>query len=291
MNVEFLFDYHTQTLEHGFEKPLRIEETIQAAIKGSLSAICLTDHYPLPSGFIDPTEEKDCAMPMSWYEDYQDQVTELIAKYRQEIRICRGAEFDWLPGYAGWTTKEIKRWPFDYVIGAVHFLGEIKNEKGRRNFLLDYREDEFLNGVRYFGGIRPLIEKYFGEVRAMILSGLFDCVGHIDLIKKYNDGSLFSEADGWYIEVVLETLDAIAESEMILEINTSGWDKKCGFAYPSLWILEEAKKRNISLTIGSDGHTPETIGRNLEKAVLLAKKAGYKKLMKFRQRKKMEVTI
>lgn len=286
-----LFDFHTQTLEHGLDKSLRAGETVQAAIDKKLSAICLTDHYPLPPGFADPTKEKDCAMPMSRYEEYQRQVGGFIKRYSKQIQVLRGAEFDWLPEYRDWTEKEIKRWPFDYVIGSVHFVGKIKDRQEERNFILDYTKEEFDNGLRYYGGIRQLVKVYYKTLRDMVISGLFDGVGHLDLIKKYNDGTYFNECDEWYRQEVLKTLDVIAETGMTMELNTSGWFKICNALYPSRWILEKAYKRRIYLTIGSDGHKPEEIGRSLDKAVMLAKSAGYRFLARYRDRKRELIEI
>lgn len=286
-----LFDFHTQTLEHGLNKPLRVEETIRAAINKKLSDICLTDHYPLPPGFADPTKKRDCAMPMSRYEEYQRQVGGSIKRYSKQIQVLRGAEFDWLPDYSSWTEEEIKRWQFDYVIGSVHFAGEIEDEWGKRPFAVDYKKEEFDRGLRYYGGMRQLTAVYYRKVREMVISGLFDTVAHLDLIKKYNDGSYFEGKQDWYKREVLETLDVIARVGMAMELNTSGWFKVCKAPYPSRWILVEAYKRGINLTIGSDGHKPEEIGRNLDEAVMLAKSAGYKFLARYRDRKRELIEI
>ncbi len=286
-----LFDYHIQTLEHGLDRSLRIEETIESAIKRGLSAISLTDHFPLPPDFPDPTEEKDCAMKWSLYAEYRKLTKAAQEKYKDRIGITFGAEFDWLPDYSKWIKKQLSFYPFDYVIGSVHFLGKINDEKGERNFVLDYTKEEFLRGLRFFKNIKNLANAYYKNINDMVKSGLFDCVGHIDLIKKYNYGSLFSEDEEWYTNLVSSVLDSIASSEMLIEINTSGFDKECKMQYPSLWILKEAKRRNIGLTMGSDAHTPDRVGRNLGRAVDLAKKAGYQKLSRFVNREKLEVKI
>jgi len=286
-----LFDCHTHVLEHGFQKSLKVKETVRAAIAKDLSAICLTDHYPLPSGFHDPTCKKDCAMSLTLYSDYQQEVRKIIKKFGSRIEILKGVEFDWLPEYKLWIKKQIKKWNFDYVIGSVHFLGKIEDGKGRRNFILDYKEEELKKGITFLGGIKPFVKKYYQQIQSMAKSGLFDCIGHLDLIKKYNTGSFFSEDEQWYQSAVLETLEVIKKVNMVVEINTSGLDKKCKKSYPSLWILQEAKKRDIPIAIGSDAHTPETIGRNLEAAVRLAKTAGYLSLVKFINREKKEVVI
>lgn len=284
-------DYHTHVIEHGLTKPRRVGEIVQAALDRGLSTICLTDHYPLPPGYDDPTDEKDCAMSLADYPIYQQEVTQAIEEFGDRISIRRGAEVDWLPEHAEWTQQQVNGWPFDYVMGSVHFIGRIADSLGQRNFLLDYKEEEFRRGVEFFGGIEPLVCFYYAEIQAMARSGIFDGVGHLDLVKKYNDGSLFSGNETWYRVVVTNTLDVIAQSGMSIEINTAGLDKKCQEAYPSLWILQGARARNIPLTISSDGHVPEIIGRNLSSAVELAKAVGYDHLIEYEKRLRIAVQI
>lgn len=283
---KYLFDYHTQTLEHGKGKVPQIAETIEAAIARGLSAICLTDHFAFPPGFIDPTDDARVAYPQ-----YAEKVQLMKDRYKNQIEVLYGTEFDWLPEYEDWISEQMKRYPFDYVIGSVHFLGKIKDEKGERNFCIDYTKYEHLRGISYYGGVQGFVTAYFKEYRCMIQTGLFNGAGHLDLVKKYNDGSIFSETDTWYRKEVISTLDVLAQSSMVMEINTSGWERVCQVQYPSLWILKEARKRGIPVTLGSDAHIPEHVGRNITKAVQIAQQAGYTSLARFTKRQKEEVGL
>jgi len=81
-----------------------------------------------------------------------------------------------------------------------------------------------------------------------------------------------------------------------MEINTSGLLTHAKEQYPSKWIIVEAKKRNIPLTIGSDFHrdknrSTQQVDASLEYALSLAKKVGYKSVMIFKKRKQIEVEI
>lgn len=283
---KYLIDYHTQTIDHGDNKPLLLKETIEAAIKQRLIAICLTDHFPLPPNFQDSTHDGRVQYP-----DYYWKAIGTKETFKGKIEVDVGAEFDWFPMYREWISDQINKYEFDYLIGSVHFLGKIKDESGERNFCHDFSYEEFMSGLKYYKDIKTLVCKYYQEVRNMIDSGLFDGVGHIDLIKKFNDGSLFNQNEEWYKDQVFQTLDVLTNSSMVMEINTSGWDKKCKEQYPSLWILEDAYKRGIPITIGSDAHTPEKIGSNLDKAIVLAKQAGYTSLVRFKKRKPIIVEI
>ena len=117
-----LFDYHTQSLAHEKGSKLKIEETIKAAIKKSLSAICLTDHFPLPPDFIDLTEDVRVRYP-----DYVEKVLNAKEKYKNDIEVLLGAEFDWLEGYETWIDKEINKNTILTI--NLFFNMKIKNKK------------------------------------------------------------------------------------------------------------------------------------------------------------------
>ena len=274
---KYLFDYHAQSLAHEKGSKLKIEETIKAAIKKSLSAICLTDHFPLPPDFIDLTEDVRVRYP-----DYVEKVLNAKEKYKNDIEVLLGAEFDWLEGYETWIDKEINKYPFDYCIGSVHYIGK---------FPLDYTKEYFNKLVKAYGGIKIVIQKYFQLVRDMASSKFFDAVGHLDRIKVFNDGSYFLEGEEWYRKEVKNTLDVISKNVITMELNTSGIDKACKEQYPSTWILKDAKKKGINLTLGSDAHIPYKVGKNLDKAIDIAQQAGYTSLERFIKRKKIEVKI
>ena len=285
-------DWHTQTIAHGSypETPLLVEQTVKAAMQFGLERICLTDHYPLPPDFIDPTKDQDCSMPREWYfRRYLDEVGIVQEQFAQDCEVLYGAEFDWLRDYQNWTQLQTNTRQYDYLIGSVHF---VPDDSGKY-WIIDYTKEVFEQGVKAFGGIQPLVQAYYREVRAMIRSGLFDGAGHIDLIKKYSqlDDPLFDRQSAWYRGEVTQTLDVLAASTMSMEINTAGWEKQCAEQYPAQWILKEGRSRNIPLTIGSDGHKPEEIGRKLDRAVKLARQVGYESLAVYKARKQLLVSI
>lgn len=272
-----LFDYHTQALDHGIRKVLRIEETVDAAMDKGLSAICLTDHFPLPKDFADKTNDIRIMYP-----EYVEKVFQAREKYKDQIEILFGVEIDWLEGYEDWISKEVKKYPFDYVIGSVHYIA---------GYPIDYTDRWFKELVNKSGGIKKVVSKYYQEIRNVIASNFFDGLGHLDRIKRYSVDIYFREDEDWYREEIDKTLGILQKSRMVMEINTSGLTKPFASTYPSPWILKEAKKRDIKIIIGSDAHTPENVGKDLDRAVELAKSVGYQKLVRFEKRKKTEVII
>ena len=75
-------------------------------------------------------------------------------------------------------------------------------------------------------------------------------------------------------------LDALAASGRALELNTDRVSDPAGVMYPSLDILRAACARGIPLTINSDAHEPEHVGRLWDEAIGLAREAGYRETLR-----------
>jgi len=79
-------------------------------------------------------------------------------------------------------------------------------------------------------------------------------------------------------------LEAIAASGAAIEINTAGWHVPAGEAYPSLSLLRRAFAREIPVVISAYAHTPQHLLRDFEKAIALAREAGYSEVVRFERR-------
>ena len=113
----------------------------------------------------------------------------------------------------------------------------------------------------------------------MARSGLFDFLGHPDLIKKF---SYTPEGDlrRFYDPVI----DAIVEGGAAIELNTAGFHKPCAEQYPSAEFLQIAAQAGIAITISSDAHAPDEVARDFDKALALVREAGFTELARFEKR-------
>ena len=285
---QILINFHMHST--GSDGRLSPEQVVLESINGGISHMCFTDHYPLPPKTKD--QEKKIFSRKNFHNpEYGAEIKRLQEKYKDKITIGFGAEICWVPGQEEWIRQEIKRNNFDHVIGSVHLIFFNDTEY----FSIDHgREgkETWLGFCERFGGIKKLVKEYYKQTRAMVKSQLFNCVGHFDLIKMYNkEQDLFKEDEGWYKEEVLKTLDVISKHKIALEINIRGLVKITQAPYPSLWILKEAKKRNIDLTIGTDCHADGEVNLNIDKALELAKEAGYTSLVRFKNQERFEVPL
>lgn len=262
-------DYHTHSKYCRHAKG-ESEEYVRAAVNIGLAEIGCSDHAPLPDNY-DPQHRMTLE---DYYSSYAPEVSELVERYRGKIVIRRGIECDFLVWTDQWTRKFIAENDFDFVIGSVHFVGENGSEKA-------------LFGPSYESSELPgLYEEYYHAVRESAESGLFDIIAHLDLVKKL--GPCTSRAID---EVLWQALEQIRKADLCLEINTSGWRRKENEAYPAGRILSFARDLAIPLTLGSDAHTPEDVGRDFDRALALIDKYGRGKVSVFEKRQRREMKV
>ena len=264
-----LVDYHThnQLCKHADGT---LEEYVQHAIKIGLKEIGLADHSPMPNDW-------DIEVRMyeeQFWNNYKPTVLALREKYKNRITIKFALEGDFFPGTEAWVREFNAKSEFDYVIGSVHYLGEW----GFDNPLYVGKFDNV--------DIDEVYISYYDYIKRSAQSGLFDIVGHCDLVKK------FGHRPKKNIEEVLrETFKVVKESGMAVEINTSGLRKPVKEVYPSEQILKIVSEYGIPLTLGSDAHTPTDVGRDFDLAKQLVEKYGKDKISLFTKRERSEVKI
>lgn len=160
--------------------------------------------------------------------------------------------------------------PFDYVIGSVHIVDYI-----------DIFQHTFYEG-------RSKDETYKQYLKYMIhclkTHDNIDSLGHIDYISRYSpyeDKEIYYEDYSDYIDEVLKIL---AFKEKAMEIN-SRRIKDANAVKNLMTIYKRFYELGGRLvTIGSDAHTPEAVGKNLYKAKEIAEECNLKPVY-FKERK------
>lgn len=264
-----IVDYHTHTElckhAHG-----GVEDYVRKAIDRGFDEVGCSDHAPLP-------EEYDDIHRMTleeYFSSYAPSVTEAIEKYHKRIRIKRGIEVDFLEWAAEWNAKFIAENDFDFVIGSVHFVGPHGEEKPL--FGREYDSSE----------IESLYEGYFVELANSAKCGMFDIIGHCDIVKKFG---AFSSRH--VEELTREALHQIKKAGLCIEINTSGLRRPEHEPYPSEKVLAIAHELKIPLTLGSDAHSPDQVGMDFDVAIGLIEKYASGKISVFDRRKRTELKV
>ena len=245
-------DYHTHTplCHHASGTP---EAYVDAALNAGLTEYGISDHAPVGEGFFDDWRMlyRDLPLYFNWLDRAE-------AHAAGRIPIRRGMECDWFPDCRPWIEQLRAQHPWDYFIGSVHYLGtwDFDNPK----WLGRWAETD----------VDEAWQRYWKEYSAMAESQLFDILAHPDLVKKF-----CHQPSGDLRRFYEPAIEAIAVSGCAIELNTAGWHKPCAAAYPAADFLELARAAGIPLVISSDAHAPDEVGRDFDKAITLAKAAGY----------------
>ncbi|SFP66280.1 histidinol-phosphatase [Hydrogenimonas thermophila] len=241
-----------------------VDEYVEKAILEEIDIFGFSDHAPM---------NFDTRYRMSFDEmdAYENDIKNVKEKYADKIEILLGYEVDYLPGYMD---ERVLNANVDYLIGSVHFIDK-----------WGFDNPEFIG--KYEGAdIDTIWQEYFNLVENMAKTGLFDIVGHLDLIKVFK---FLPKKD---IRLIAKNaLDAIKKSGMAIEINAAGYRKPIGEAYPSRELLEMAYERDIPITFGSDAHKPEQVGYKKDDIKRVAESVGYNYVVYFKNRERIMVNF
>jgi len=268
MNIKFNLHTHTKYCDGSKDA----EDMIEAAIKFNYQIIGISSHGPLPFS-------SDWTMKKEDLNIYIEEVKKLKKKYKKDIKVLLGLELDYIPDYKlDYIDKKIFK-SLDYWIGSIHFLGQYKNKE---YWTVDYNLNELKKGIQesFEGDVEKAVIQYYKHMEDLVKNYKPDILGHLDLIKKNNEGNtFFSEKESWYRKSISSLLNKVEKSNTVVELNTGG--KYRGYTenyYPSNWILEEIKNRDIPVTISRDAHDIDSLDFEYEDSIKLLKIIGFNKI-------------
>jgi len=262
MPIRCDYHMHTPLCKHAAGP---MEAYIERGIELGLQEIGFADHNPLPDG-----RSANVRMAEVELDYYVERVTDLRYRYRGKIDVMLGLEIDYVDGLEDYVAKQVASYPWDYIIGSIHFLDNACREPSWPR--------------RYPGDPHQLYSRYFTLMRRLVRSGFCDIIAHFDVVKR--SGHLPGEREA---DDVAQTLQTIKDDGLSLEINTSGYrhaELPEPQPYPTLPIVEQALALGIPLTVNSDAHAPEQVGLQFATIEGFLRRKGCAQLAKFDLRKR-----
>ncbi len=262
------FDYHVHETHSRDAREATIPSYVKAAEANGVEEVCFTTHLI--------TEGPDVKLSIqeNEFEEYIESIRTI--NETTDVILKPGLEIDYIPGDQSRIERILEEYNWDYILGSVHLVGEW--DVGSRK-----RSPGFFEG-------RKLVEStydYYSLYTEAIETGLFDMMSHPDYWRRYHHNAR-PEPARWeeYSEACLDAIDALKSHGMGVEVNTSGLRHEHGIQYPIREFLEAVNRVGIrNVTIGSDSHTPETLGFWLVEAVDLLRDVGFKNIASFKGRK------
>jgi len=234
-------DYHVHVVGHGDREHTKKEiiPFLEKAVEVGLKEIGFADH--------------DFYLANLTFQHYKD-----LIEYFPQLKVRVGLEVDYYPDQENYLGDLLKSYEYDYVIGSVHNIGD-----------WNFDHPDYIDEYRNWDP-EVLYEEYFYILAKSINSGLFNITGHLDLIKVFN----YRIEAGRLLSMVEPLLDLIKGRGMAVEINTNGLFKPVAELYPSLDIIKLAVEKKVPLTISSDAHRAEDVGRKNSMVVQLLRELG-----------------
>lgn len=262
-----MIDYHNHTklCKHAEGE---VHQYVETAISLGITEMAFTDHMPLPNDFdiAHRMSEKEMDIYINWLKQVQSQYP--------EIKILFGIEADYYEGFEKYIARFLNNYDFDLVIMSIHFLKNWPEESWVFNYDFPNRSFE------------DIYAEYLKTIIKGVKTGLFDIVGHLDIIKK--PGQLLFKL---VPDLVSEVLKTVNKNNMVLEINSSGYRKKVNEPYPSLDMLCMIKEIEVLICVGSDSHSPQQVGFMFEDIYTSLIQSGIENLTHFEGRKKILKSI
>jgi histidinol-phosphatase (PHP family) len=258
------YHIHTHLCRHAEGEP---REYVERAIALGMTEMGFADHLPFLAGWA-PSHDvtDDWSMGLDELDDYVSVVHDLAREFTSDLHILVGIEADYIEETLAETAAVLEQYPFDYTIGSVHIVGG--------HFPFDH--PDMLEQLPLYGIDRIYLESLALAERAAA-SGLFDIIGHLDHAKKF--GHPPEDAEG-VAAAASSALRAIKRAGSALELNTAGWRKPVGEAYPAPDLLAAAADLDIPLILGSDAHRPGEVGYEFGRAAAVAREAGYSAVLR-----------
>ncbi|MEX0757814.1 MAG: histidinol-phosphatase [Acidimicrobiia bacterium] len=201
-------------------------------------------------------------------------VEAIVAAKDRGLPVKLGLEIDFFPDTIGAVLELLEPYPWDFLIGSVHWLGGWAIDSSTSLFGWDRK------------GLEWTWERYFDLAVELAASGSVDVLAHIDLPKKYGK-RLPAEPIERYEEVVA----AAAGSGTAVEVSSQGLRKPAAEVYPSPMFLRGFFDGGVPITLASDGHFPHEAGEGHAEVVAAARAAGYTTYLRFDRRRSYPVEL
>ncbi|MCX7837752.1 MAG: histidinol-phosphatase [candidate division WOR-3 bacterium] len=259
-------DYHIHP-GYSLDAEGSLEDYIKIAIKLNYKEIGFTPHLEISKKRKETDDyvrlnNKIVDMRSDWLSYYFAEIERLRKRYK-EIKIKAGIEVGYYPEEEEEIREIIKKYPFDYILGAVHSLDAIS--------ITESKENEKL--IKNFPDVNIYLERYFQLLKKAIESKIFTHIAHIDMYKKFGYKFFGDRIKEKGLKYLKEILKLIKKNNISLEINTSGLRQPFKEIYPSEEIIKLSKKIGIKkFIIGSDTHYLKDFGDYIHWGYLMSKK-------------------
>jgi histidinol-phosphatase (PHP family) len=257
-----VLDYHLHLWPHDeSETPLSLEQLAaycEKAQAAGVTELAVTEHLfrfrqaEAALGGFWADDRVPAALQASMAEYWEFHATADLDDYVQcaqeakaaGLPIVIGLEVDHYQGRMDEVAALLSGYPFDVLLGSVHWLGAWRFD----DIDVPLQMDEWSTRA-----VDACWEQYTEMLEELAASGACDVLAHPDLIKVA--GYVPDAPAEWWDRMA----EAAASSGMAAEVSSAGWRKPVGEQYPARALLERFAARGVPFTTASDAHRLEQV--------------------------------
>jgi histidinol-phosphatase (PHP family) len=191
------------------------------------------------------------------------------------LPVKLGLEVDFHPGTEQAVMELIAPYPWDFLIGSVHWMGgwDFTLRQGPREF--ERR------------GVDQVWRDYFALETQLAAAGMVDVLAHADVIKKLGLRPARELLEELYRPVVA----AAAASGLAVEVSSAGLRRASAEIFPAPSFLAMFNRAGVPITLASDAHVPDDAAAGHEEVVAAARAAGYTEHLRYTARSRVATPL
>jgi histidinol-phosphatase (PHP family) len=187
-----------------------------------------------------------------------------------------GLEVDYYPGQMDDVSVLLAQYPFDVLIGSVHWLGT-------------WQFDDIDNPREMLEWTTRDVDQCWADyaiaLEELCASNSVDVLAHPDLIKVAGN---YASDPGEYWELMA---CAAAQADVSVECSSAGWAKPVGEQYPAEGFLDRLVAMGVTFTTASDAHRLERVGERADELAGLLEARGVTQLASYTLRQRRLVPL
>jgi histidinol-phosphatase (PHP family) len=226
----------------------------------------------------DPNPALRSAMAATWASEDRidlDRYIEVAVQAKEAgLPVVVGLEVDHYPGRMDKVAALLDSYPFDVLLGAVHWLGAWGFDDDDPAFVDEWNAR----------GVEGAWNAYVEAIEEIAASGAVDVLAHPDYIK--TSGPTPSVPDEFYDRIA----EAAAASGLAAEVSSAAW-MEVDEPYPAPALLTEFFRRGVPVTTASDAHDVPDVAFRVDDLRGVLDAAGYDQLAAFRGRRRHVIQI
>lgn len=263
-----LLDYHMHSL-NSTDAHDEISALCAKAIARGLQEIAITDHFEPSAGHEDYPEYDG--------RKYFAEIAEARRRFVGKLSIKSGVELGQPHLFPKYSLQLLEDYPYDYVLGSAHRMPDN----------VDFGQVHYTQE-----NLATYCASYLTELKALAQWGHYDCLGHLDLVKRYAANYRLRANLMDYQEQLAEILRIVIDKGKGIEVNTSGLRQSSQECLPDLDIIRLYKELGGEIiTVGSDAHWAEDVGKGIQEGLERLKKAGFKYVSVYTNRQPAMIKI